>query len=475
MESQSIVKPRLTVLTPDQIEQVHAYSLQILSRTGLRVDSSRAGNIFASAEGAAFVDETRVVLQPELVEWAIQCAPPGLDMYNRHGEPAFHLKAGSTHFGAGVTNLYYQDPVTDEVALFSREHMGKSVRLASALSSYDVISTIGILRDVDPGQADLYAVLEMVANTDKPLVLLVSDERQFTPVLDLFSNLYGELAEKPFIIPYFNPISPLVLNEGTSDKMLESIQRGLPLIYSNYGMVGSSTPITPAATLALLNAELLAGLVFSQLVKPGTPVILGSLPAFFDMKSMIDFYDPLTMLLNLACAEMMAHYHVPHAGTSGSGNGWSADLIASEALWINHLTSCLGKVGLVPFTGGVLGSKVFSPAMLVYSDEIIEQARFFAAGFGLEDEQVALDEIEAAGPGGNFLDSDLTLKNFRSAYHSSKIFPRLSLEKWQEKGNPRASQYLRDRTIQLIETQSPPEDHDQLLASGEAFIHQVSY
>jgi trimethylamine--corrinoid protein Co-methyltransferase len=96
--------------------------------------------------------------------------------------------------------------------------------------------------------------------------------------------------------------------------MITSIDRGLPIIFSNYGMAGLSTPITTAGTFALLNAELLAGLVFSQLIKPGTPIILGILPAFFDMKTMVDFFDPQTMLLNLACAEMMAYYHIPHAG-----------------------------------------------------------------------------------------------------------------------------------------------------------------
>jgi len=73
-------------------------------------------------------------------------------------------------------------------------------------------------------------------------------------------------------------------------------------------MAGMSAPITPAGTMALLNAELLAGLTLSQLAREGTPIILGSLPAFFDMKEMTNFYDPHSLLLNLACAEMMAHY-----------------------------------------------------------------------------------------------------------------------------------------------------------------------
>lgn len=227
----------------------------------------------------------------------------------------------------------------------------------------------------------MVALLEMVANTIKPMIILISDEKQFLPGLVLLERLVGNLSVKPFVIPYFNPVTPLIINQSTADNMLTSIEYGLPFIFSNYGMAGMSTPISSAGTLALLNAELLAGVVISQLVKPGTPIILGSLPAFFDMKTMVDFFDPQTLLLNLACAEMMAYYHIPHAGTSGSVNGWGADLIASEALMMNHLTSCLGKVGLAPFVGGSFGSKVFSPTTVVNANEVIEQSSHFTNGF----------------------------------------------------------------------------------------------
>jgi trimethylamine--corrinoid protein Co-methyltransferase len=310
----------------------------------------------------------------------------------------------------------------------------------------------------------------MVANTIKPLIILISDEKQFLPGLVLLERLVGERSAKPFFIPYFNPVTPLIMNQATADNMLTSIERDLPVIYSNYGMAGVSTPITSAGTLALLNAELLAGLVFSQLVKPGTPIILGSLPAFFDMKTMVDFFDPQTMLLNLACADMMAYYHIPHAGTSGSANGWGADLIASEALLINQLTSCLGKVGLAPFVGGSFGSKVFSPSMIVYANEVIEQSRQFAKGFTINEETIALDEMKTVSVGGNFISSRQTMKLFRDAYHISSIFPRLSLEKWQELEHPEATKFLRERTLYLINLSNYPADQLEMLKKGEHLI-----
>ncbi len=129
--------------------------------------------------------------------------------------------------------------------------------------------------------------------------------------------------------------------------------------------------MTALGTLSLLNAELLAGLVFSQLVKSGSPIILGILPASFNMRSMGSQYTPMSFLMNNACAEIMAFYNIPHCGTSGCGSGWGADLIGAGDLWMNHLTSCIGKVGLAPFVGGNFDSMAFSPTLVVLSNEII--------------------------------------------------------------------------------------------------------
>lgn len=473
MTQDSFVRPKLTVLDPAQIEQVHQYSLQILSTTGVRVDSERARRLLVDAGGAQPSDGHRVLLPRELVERALQTAPASIQVYDRLGNPAFRLP-GEARFGIGVTALYYQEPETDGVVPFARQHMVDMVRLGHNLSRFDAISTVGVIQDIPPDRADLYAALEMTANTTKPLIVLVSDEDRFPDVLDLLGLLHGDLAAQPSVIPYFNPITPLVINQGTSDKMMQAIERGIPFIYSSYGMAGASTPITPGGALAMLNAELLAGLTLSQVIREGTPVILGMLPAYFDMKGKGSFYDMPSYVVDLACAEMMASYNLPHSGTSGSGMGWGADLITAGHQWLNHIVSCLGSAGLVPFVGDILSSLVFSPAVIVYADEIIAQARRLAQGFRLDDGSVSLDEIAQVGPGGTFLLSDLTLENFRQAYFRSPTFPHWNLDEWQAKGQPRAEQLVRERTRHLLEASPPPGDHDEVWARGTDFIQNLT-
>ena len=299
MKKTNIIRPKITVLDDTQRNRIHTDSLQILSSVGVRVDSEKARRIFKKVIGSKAINNDIVRIPSELVENALKAAPSSISIYNRKGAFVFHLP-GETRFGIGVTALNYQDPETDKAVPFTRRHMEIAVRLGETLPSFDVISTIGIIQDVPGEVSDLYAALEMTSNTEKPLVILVSDGFAFPYILDLLEHLHGDLTTKPFIIPYFNPITPLVINQDTVDKMLVTIEKGLPFIFSNLGMAGATTPITPAGSLSLLNAELLAGLTLSQLIKEGTSIILGSLPAFFDMKGTVNFYDSKSYLISLA-------------------------------------------------------------------------------------------------------------------------------------------------------------------------------
>lgn len=465
--------PRLSLLSQEQIEQVHRYALRILSETGIRVDSRAVLSILERHLGTKAIDDVlRIPL--DVVEMAIRSAPKTIDVFDRRGEHAFGLGNDRLRFGVGVTALFYQDPVTDNPEVFARRHMRDMVRLGSSLPLYDVISTVGIIQDVAPQLSDLYGSLDMIANTTKPLVLLVSDEAKFPAVLDMFEELHGRrLDERPFVLPYFNPVSPLVINEGTADKMKVAAERGLPFIYSNYSMAGASTPMPPAGTLALLLAELLAGLTISQIIRPGTPVLLGMLPVFFDMKTMMNFYDPQSILINIACAEVMAHYGLPHCGTSGSGTGWGMDLIAADTYWLNTLTFGLTKGGLAPFNGDTLGSKAISPLTIVHVHEIIDQALRFAAGFQLDDAHAVLDEIAEVGPGGHFLGVPSTMERYKTGYYTSPLYPHWSMETWQLEGQPSADSMMRARTVELLQNLPVPPDHDNLIAKGEAFIARL--
>ncbi|HEX2994950.1 MAG TPA: trimethylamine methyltransferase family protein [Anaerolineales bacterium] len=469
------VRPRLTMLTEEQKQDIHSYTLELLATTGVRVDSPSVLEMLRRKLGSTMVEGQTVRFPSELVEWAIKSAPSHIQLYDRRGNECFTIgcEGDRLRFGIGVTALYYQDPATDTPELFQRKHMQDMVRLGNKLRHYDMISTVGIVRDVPEPLTDLYGSLEHFANGTKPLVLLCSDEHRFDDVLQMFETLHGDLGAKPFIIPYFNPVSPLVMSAGTVDKLKVAIELGLPVILSSYSMSGATTPITPAGTLTVLLAELLAGLTIGQLFKEGAPMLLGMLPVYFDMKTLANFYDPQSMLVNLACAEMMAHYGIPHCGSSGSGTGWGMDLLAAETYWMNTLTFALTKGGLAPFVGDTLGSKAISPLTFIYCHEIIDQALRFAEGFQLDEAHVGLDEIHKIGAGKSYITAPTTLKKYKTGYYVNPIFPRWSMEKWMEAGQPHVQKKLSEYAIEFLMDLPVPDDHEDLMRKGEEFIRRV--
>jgi len=474
LSNPGVIRPSLKLLSPDQINDVHQYSIRILEDTGIKVESKRALEIFSKSD-AVRINNDVVFLQQELIDHSIQLVPSNIEIFKKNGDHAFHLgkKQGhETWFGIGVTNTWFQNIEKGDVELFTRKHMQQSTKLGDLLGNYDMVSTLGIPSDVNPEDIDLFSALDMYANTDKPLILLISGEDKINAVLDLLYFLQGDISEKPFCIPYVNPITPLVLNRETSDKMIASIQNNLPLIYSNYGMYGGTSPITEGGTLALLNAELLAGLVFAQLIKEGSKIILGSLPAAFNMSSMGSRYTPSSYLINLACAELMDYYEIPHCGTSGSTSGRGPDLLASENFWVNHLSSCLGKIGCVPFVGSNFDSVAFSPATVVLSDQIIGKARNFARGFTLSDETVNLQEIHNVGQGGVFFTSEQTLAMLAEPSTGNDIFQSLSLESWKAQNMPTAEDELIQASRDLYaKAAKASEDAMDIIYKGEAFIN----
>ena len=246
----TLAKAGLSILTPDQMARVHQSALGILEKAGIQVENQAAARVFTKA-GCPGGDKGRVFLPGEMVSQALQTVPHCLDIYQRNGKKAFSLDAHGpnfTIFGIGVTNLYYQEPLTDEVVPFTRAHMAKAARLGHVLEEFNVISTPGVIRDMPEHQAEIAGFLEMAANTFKPIVLLVSEPKAFKTCLDIMEGVIGLEKEKPWVVPYLNPITPLVFNAETTLKMDMAIERGLPVIFSNYGMAGATTPITPGGT-----------------------------------------------------------------------------------------------------------------------------------------------------------------------------------------------------------------------------------
>lgn len=458
----------LHVLSLEQKNRLFDTALGILSRVGVRVPALEVQPFLGPLNGVGRQGDI-LYFDQDTVEWALSAAPQSIPVFDQTGQERLSLgrhPGRETHFGMGVTNLYYQDPQDGSVVPFSRETFRRAVQLGEHLPAYDFVSTPGILGDLPPEQADLFASLEMAASTAKPLVVLISHKPSFSNAIDLIQSVQGS---KRSILPYFNPQTPLLYPVDMLENLFDAVDRGLPIILSSYGMLGASTPASLTGTASLLLAELLAGLALCQRRRPGAPVILGSLPAVFDMRTTQSYYSPHSFLVNLAVHEVLNDYGIPTCGTSGCEGGWGMDIRAAGELWFNHLTAILGGIDLVPFVGSIFNSKVFSPELAVYGDTIIRQARQFSDRFEPEPEESLIDEIRAVGHGGHFLESMTTLRSFRR-FLTPDIFPHIGLEEWQERGQPDMAALLNAHTREVVQALKPPEQYHEKIAAGERLI-----
>ena len=113
------IRPKLNLLGPEQINEVHRYSIRILEDTGIKVESKTALEIFAKSDGAEIKDDV-VYIKGELIDHAIKQAPSNIEVFNKNGDSAFHLgknHGNETHFGIGVTNTWFQDIESSEVKI----------------------------------------------------------------------------------------------------------------------------------------------------------------------------------------------------------------------------------------------------------------------------------------------------------------------------------------------------------------------
>lgn len=208
----------------------------------------------------------------------------------------------------------------------------------------------------------------------------------------------------------------------------------------------------------MANAEVLSGLVITQLRRPGTPFVYGSGSGPLDMKTTVATYaSPEFMLHMMATAELAHHYyHLPVWGFSGCSDAKVPDMQAGieSALWI--LWTALSGANLVHDVGYIESGLTLSYEMMVVGDELISFVRRLLAGIDLSPEQLALGVTAAVGPGGDFLSTDHTLDHFRRVWYP-RLLDRRSFTSWEEAGKPTMAQNARGLARQtLAEHRVPP-------------------
>jgi trimethylamine--corrinoid protein Co-methyltransferase len=255
------------------------------------------------------------------------------------------------------------------------------------------------------------------------------------------------LREKPFVACYINAVSGLRHNKEALEKLIFLAERDLPALYIPCSTAAVSSPVTPAGAVALDYAGVLLGLVISQLVREGAPVIVPGLPqGTFDMRTMVTSYCEPERILPQA----MAHFYgLPMFAIGGVSESKLGDQQAAAEAAMSLVVETFSGSHIIHDLGYLESGLTFSFEQLVLCDEIVSWIKAYTKGIEVSDETLALDVIMMLGPDGDFLTTDHTLRHYKERWYP-RLFDRTAYDTWFEEGGESFSACARKQIGQLL-------------------------
>jgi trimethylamine--corrinoid protein Co-methyltransferase len=453
-----VIANGIQLFSDAQLTEIHAATLQILQRTGVRVRDEKALTLVGDA-GCEISDGDLVRFPASVIEEALQHAPSGIGLYRRNGEASVRLEGRGTSFGTGSDLPYTLDPTTGGRRKSLLSDVANTARLADSLPNLDFVMSMALPSDAPSVTSDRHSFRAMISNTTKPVVFTAWDESGVEDIIAMAEAVVGgadRLAAAPFLLAYLEPSSPLQHSREVLRKMRMMADRGLPFVWAPGAVDGASAPVTPAGSLAMANAEILSGIAIAQLYRPGAPVVYGSGSGPLDMRTTVaSYFSPEFMLHCRAMAELGQRlYHLPVWGFAGCSDAKVPDTQAGieSALWI--LWTALSGANLVHDIGYIGSGMTCSYEMIVICDETIGFVRRLMSGMELSQESLALDAIHEVGPGGDFLTHEHTLKHYRQCWYP-RIFDRGSHESWVDNGSRSLVEAARAAVTETLSSHAP--------------------
>ena len=427
---------RYRILSEDDLSKIHEASLRLLSETGMVIHSKKVIGLLQEAGAKVDFETRRVRIPKDLIEITLSHLPSEIILYDRNKNPALTLGNNESHLASGHNAIYVLDSKTLTRRAATKKDVAGFARLADALENVHVVGVQAMPQDVAPKASLLHAVEAVFNNTEKHLYFSPESSEVTRAIIGMAQAVVGDgaLSETPILTCQLSSTSPLSWEGGAADAVVEVARAGVPLVFLPQPYAGVTAPITLAGVLTVHNAEVLSGIVISQLVRKGTPVVYGSAWTTFDMRQAnVVIGGPETALLRIAGAELARFYHIPSHTIGPDSDSHCLD---EQNAWEKFLTlhsAFTSGVNLVVNAGMFATGLTVSFEQLVLDNEMAGIVYRFIEGVDVSPETIALEMIERVGPKGNFLEEPHTLKYLRSSEHwQPKLSNRSVYEKWME-------------------------------------------
>ena len=444
-------------LTEQEVHQIHEASLVVLERTGVEVRHDEARDLFR--EAGADVEGDRVRLPRTLVEDAIDKAPSSVVLAGRDPPQDLILEDARVHIGTGGAALQVLDLDTGEIRKAVLNDVADMARIVDALDNIHFYLIPIYPTDIPEDRVEISKYYASLANTTKHVQAGVYTSRGIRDVVAMCEAIAGSaeaLRARPlvsFITSWM--VSPLKFATDVTTLLIEACRQGIPVVLSAAPMAGSTSPVTLAGTLTQLNAEQLSGVTLTQVVSPGTPVIMGPIPATADMRSGKYLGGSVELGIGNAAITQLAHlYQVPIYNSAGMTDSKLPDIQAGIEKAQSVIQVALAGANFIHHAAGMLEDmSTIAYEQFVIDNEVLGMAMRAVRGVEVDDDTLALDAIDRVGPGGHFLADAHTMRYMRSEhYYPSEVIDRQGRDEWEAAGGTDAWLRARQAARKILST-----------------------
>jgi len=454
--------PPFEILSRDQVEAIHLASLALLESHGMRVLHKGARKLLAGA-GANVDNNTEMVrFDRDLVMEKVALAPPEVTLHARN--PAKNLKLGGNHLAfTSVGGPAYCNDLDRGRRRGSFDDVCDYLKLVQSL---DIIHQEGggpfepIELPPETRHLDLY--LAQARLLDKNWQPIALGRVRALDAINMARIALGfgeqELTEKPALFAIINTNSPLQIDIPMAEGLIEMAQAGQVVCITPFTLAGAMAPITLAGTLTQQNAEALAGITLTQVVRPGAPVVYGAFSSNVDMKSGSPaFGTPEYSKAAQASGQLARRYGIPLR----SSNVTASNVVDAQSTYESAMSlwgAITGHANIIVHAAGWLeGGLTASFEKLIVDAEMLQMMSGYLTPIEVSEESIALDAIEEAGAGGHFFGVEHTLSRYETAFYQPLLSEQRNFETWEEAGSQDAQQRANGIWKQLLqEYEQPP-------------------
>ena len=402
-----LVKPYQRLDT-EQVKWLDQASLNILKDPGIWCYNERAAGLFKT-HGAKVWEEKdkhsicwRISFPSGLIKEAVSQAPSRFVLGARVPENRLLLDAETprAYFGSGSeANIWVETHMEEFISVNDNgikcnvprfeelrgnaSLLSRAARLCERLEHLDFFIRPLNIQDpeISPSNHDVNKFFASLNNMTKHVQAGVTTIDALKDVVHMGEIITGSpeaLRENPvfsFIACIFK--SPLQIVDDTAEKVFAIVETGLPLVISSSPQGGSSAPIQEAGMVAQINAEILAGITLTQLVRPGFPVLYGSVPVRARMDDLHDLYGcPEFNQYNIDCVQLARFYNIPCYSTAGVGDAKAPGMQATFEKLFTHLYMAMSGAQYIHYAFGLLDrTNSFCPVQAVLDNEQIGKVK----------------------------------------------------------------------------------------------------